>query len=68
MIHPPPAHYMAPEEITAWRNTLHLSKREASALLGCSRNSLMAYESGKRPVPKKIALAMQAVSSMKAAA
>ena len=68
MIYPPPAHYMAPDEITAWRNTLHLSKREASALLGCSRNSLMAYESGKRPVPKKIALAMQAVSTMKTAA
>jgi len=28
----------------------------------------MAYESGKRPVPKKIALAMQAVSTMKTAA
>jgi len=68
MIHPPPTHYMAPEEITAWRNTLHLSKRKASALLGCSRASLFAWESGKRPVPKKIMLAMQAVSSMKAAA
>ena len=68
MIHPPPAHYMAPEEITAWRNTLHLSKREASALLGCSRNSLFAWEIGKRPVPRKIMLAMQAVAAMKAAA
>ena len=67
MIHPPPAHYMAPEEITAWRNTLHLSKVAASALLGCSRNSLIAYESGKRPLPRKLMLAMQAVSSQKAA-
>ena len=68
MIYPPPTYYMTPDEITAWRHGLNLSKREASVLLGCSRNSLMAYESGKRPVPKKIALAMQAVSSMKAAA
>lgn len=68
MIYPPPTSYMTTDEITAWRHGLNLSKREASVLLGCSRNSLMAYESGKRPVPKKIALAMQAVSSMKAAA
>ena len=68
MIYPPPTYYMTPDEITAWRHGLNLSKREASVLLGCSRNSLMAYESGKRPVPKKIALAMQAVSTMKAAA
>ena len=68
MIHPPPAHYMAPEEITAWRNTLHLSKREASALLGCSRNMFYAYETGRRPIPRKLVLAMQAVTAMKAAA
>ena len=68
MIYPPPASYMTPDEITAWRHGLNLSKREASALLGCSRNSLFAWESGKRPVPRKIMLAMQAVAAMKAAA
>jgi len=68
MIYPPPTSYMTPDEITAWRHGLNLSKREASVLLGCSRNSFYAYETGRRPIPRKLVLAMQAVAAMKAAA
>jgi len=45
----------------AWRNRLGLSKSEAARVLGLSRNSVIAYETGRRPLPRHVALACAAV-------
>ena len=45
----------------AWRARLGLSKSEAAQVLGLSRNSVIAYETGRRPLPRHVALACAAV-------
>ena len=46
---------------SAWRSRLGLSKSEAARILGLSRNSVIAYETGRRPLPRHVALACAAV-------
>ena len=38
--------------LTAWRHTVgNLSRKNAAALLGISRTTLWAYETGRTPIP-----------------
>jgi DNA-binding XRE family transcriptional regulator len=48
---------MTAPELTAWRNRMGLNQTRAALALGISRNALIAYESGKQPVPLYIELA-----------
>ena len=47
----------------AWRARLGVSKSEAARVLGLSRNSVIAYETGRRPLPRHVALACAAVEA-----
>lgn len=62
MIQPPPQIWMTPDALFVWRMAHQLSKREAAAALGVARNTYRAYEMGKYPVPKYIALACAALT------
>lgn len=46
----------------AWRQRLGLTAVAAAKALGCSRNTIAAYEAGRTPVPRYIALACAAVA------
>lgn len=63
MMIPPPVIHMTPDQLYAWRCAMHLSKREAAMKLGLARNTLRAYESGKYPIPKYIALACESLAA-----
>lgn len=53
---------MSPARLTEWREGRGLSKAAACRLLGVgSVNTWTLYESGVRPVPRYIALAIAAV-------
>lgn len=43
--------FLAPEEITALRKSLHLSMEDFARLIGCTRQSLAAWERADRTVP-----------------
>jgi transcriptional regulator with XRE-family HTH domain len=62
-ITPPPVIHMHPEEMFAWRMVHGYSKRDAAAALGLARNTLRAYESGRYPIPRYVALACQAITT-----
>lgn len=53
---------MTADDITAWRNTLGISRAEASRRLGCAENTLQAYEQGRVRIPLYIALACAALA------
>ena len=53
---------MTGHELTEWRQRLSLTKKAAAEALGCSRSALDAWEAGKYPVPRYIALACAAVA------
>jgi transcriptional regulator with XRE-family HTH domain len=48
--------------LTAWREAMGFSQREAAVALGCSRNALAGWESGEARTPKYIALACAALA------
>jgi DNA-binding XRE family transcriptional regulator len=48
-------------QLKAWRERREFSKAEAARQVGVSRNSWIAYEAGRRPVPKTVELAICAV-------
>jgi transcriptional regulator with XRE-family HTH domain len=52
---------MTPVDLKAARARLGLSRIAFAETLGISRNSVTAYESGKRPVPLTVRLAIAAV-------
>lgn len=54
---------MSPHEFTLWRNLLSINKTEAARLLGLAPNTVTAYEKGRVPIPRYVALACTAVSS-----
>jgi transcriptional regulator with XRE-family HTH domain len=54
---------MTPNELKDWRKKNGLSQAAAAAKLGCSRRGIQQWESGAYPVPKKVALAVTAVSA-----
>jgi transcriptional regulator with XRE-family HTH domain len=53
---------MKPINMTTWRQRFGWSRTEAAKQLGCSRNSLAAWESGASGIPKYIALACSALA------
>jgi transcriptional regulator with XRE-family HTH domain len=52
---------LTPAELSAWRERLSFTKRDAAHALGCSRSAWAGWESGKHPTPKYIGLAMAAL-------
>ena len=53
---------LIPQTLTAWRERLGYSKREAAETLGCSRDAWRGWEDGKQEIPRYIGLAMAAIA------
>lgn len=53
---------MTGEEFITWRKSLGITRIEAAAQLGMSRNSITAYENDASRIPNYVALACAAVS------
>ena len=54
---------MRPSEFVKWRKEImQLTQEQAASALGITRSGLCRYEAGELPVPKKIRLAMAALS------
>ena len=56
-------HIMTPTMIKEWRQELGLSLTQAAHVLGLSRRMVAYYESGKKEIPKYVALACLGVSA-----
>jgi DNA-binding XRE family transcriptional regulator len=54
---------MTPEQFTRWRALLDYNKSDAAQALGCSPNSITAWESGQTRIPRYIALACRALAN-----
>lgn len=50
------------ETCSAWRTRMGYSQYDAAEVLGCSRNAWRGWESGTKPVPRYIGLAMAALA------
>lgn len=48
---------MTPEQLKAWRKRLGYNASRAADALGCHRNAIANWESGKHDIPKYIELA-----------
>lgn len=48
---------MTPAQLKAWRKRLGYNATEAAEAIGCHRNAIANWESGKHPIPKYIELA-----------
>lgn len=48
---------MSGEQLRAWRERLGYNATKAAEALGCHRNAIAGWESGKHPIPKYIELA-----------
>lgn len=60
-IAPPAA--LSGQTLAQWRERMGYSKREAAEVIGCSRASWSAWESGSQPtIPRYIGLAMAALA------
>jgi DNA-binding XRE family transcriptional regulator len=53
---------MTGTDMTNWRQRFTWSRAEASRQLGCSRNSIIAWENGTAKIPRYIALACSALA------
>lgn len=53
---------MTPKQLKAWMDSLGFNKVRASTEIGISRQSLYDYLSGKKPIPRVVALACEALS------
>lgn len=53
---------MTANELSEFRNRLHLSRLELSEQIGCSQKSLFNWEKGINKIPNSIALAVSAVA------
>lgn len=53
---------MTADDWKAWRTHLGISNLEAARRLGLSKNMPTAYEQGKRPIPRHVALACAALA------
>lgn len=54
---------MTPAQFIDWRERLSWTRIEASRQLGCSQNSITAWEAGKTRIPRYIALACRALAN-----
>jgi transcriptional regulator with XRE-family HTH domain len=55
---------MTPAELTAVRNALGLSHAELGEVLGLTSRAIRYYESGERPIPKTVQMALEAYARM----
>lgn len=54
---------MSPAQLIAWRERLGWTRIEASRQIGCSQNSITAWEAGRTRIPRYIALACRALAN-----
>lgn len=54
---------MISSQLTAWRERLHWTRLEAAARLGCSREALCRWETGKAAIPRYVELATIALAN-----
>jgi DNA-binding XRE family transcriptional regulator len=54
---------MTAASFKAWRERLALTATDAARVIGCSRTSIAAWESGRHKIPRYIALACQAIAN-----
>lgn len=52
---------MTPADLAHWRDTIGISRAEACRRLGIAPNTWTAYEKGRVPVPRLVALACAAL-------
>ena len=55
---------MTPAELASLRNALGLSHAELGEVLGLTSRAIRYYESGERPIPKTVAMALEAYARM----
>ncbi len=53
---------MTGADFAAWRARLGMNKTSAAKALDLSRNSIIAYETGRAPIPRHVALACTAIA------
>lgn len=53
---------LSPATLTAWRDRMGYSQREAADILGCSLGSWAEWEQGSRKIPRYIGLACAALA------
>ena len=53
---------MTASDFNSWRSHLNITRAEAAKRLGCSVNTITAYEQGRNAVPRYVALACSAVA------
>jgi D-3-phosphoglycerate dehydrogenase / 2-oxoglutarate reductase len=54
---------MTPSQFIAWREHLGWTRTEAAIQLGCSQNSITAWEAGRSRIPRYVALACRALAN-----
>lgn len=59
---PAKAGVIDPKVLTAWRERMGYSNRDAALAIGCSRQAWLDWESGKSEVPRYIGLACAALA------
>ena len=53
---------LVPAVLTAWRDRMGYSQREAAIALGCSRGAWSGWEAGTQAIPRYIGLACAALA------
>ena len=56
---------MKPEEITTWRKKQNLTQMALAEILGVTRAAVSRWESGKRPIPPFLHLALKCLKVKK---
>jgi transcriptional regulator with XRE-family HTH domain len=55
---------MTPTELRALRDKLNLTQRELGEAIGKTHETICRYESGERPIPKTVAIAIAAYARL----
>jgi transcriptional regulator with XRE-family HTH domain len=55
---------MTPTELRALRDKLNLTQRELGEAIGKTHETICRYESGERPIPKTVQMALEAYARM----
>lgn len=53
---------LSPATLTAWRERMGYTQREAARVLGCSRGAWVGWEQGVHTIPRYIGLACAALA------
>jgi transcriptional regulator with XRE-family HTH domain len=60
--HKPGRERLSPDVFRLWREQMGYSQRDAALALGCSREALGGWETGRHAIPIYIGLAMNALA------